>query len=107
MFCRKLENVLTYAFLVLIVWGQICICAIQLAFSISAEDIDSLLAPLWRTYCLKYDEHVGEDDDEDEDDDDDEHALNDVTPIGISVEQKILTVYWLRDNGRGNETLCR
>ena len=40
-----------------------------------AEDIDSLLAPLWRTYCLKYDEHVGEDDDEDEVDDDDEHEI--------------------------------
>ena len=37
MFCRKLENVVIYAFLVLIFWGQICICAILLAFFISAH----------------------------------------------------------------------
>ncbi len=45
MFCRKLENVVIYAFLVLIFWGQICICAIKLAFPISVLNIRKFPSP--------------------------------------------------------------
>ena len=37
LFCRELEYLVIYAFLVLIFWGQICIYAIQTAFCISGK----------------------------------------------------------------------
>ena len=43
MFCRKFELDVIYAFLVLPLWGQICICTFQIAFCISAIIIFTII----------------------------------------------------------------